>query len=256
MRVSSVGTAGPVPADYGRIAGGKRIRSAADDASGLAIAKKLERESNGLSAGADNIRDGIGAANVKDGALSTMQDSLQRIREISVKASNGLYGASEKQMMQDEVDQLLKDIEDTAAGTTFNEMRLMDGSRTDMHIASNPDGTGRKPAMENMTLKSLGLDGYNVTGDFDIGVVDAAMEKIGAARSGTGAAANVMEAAWRYNTGASLEITGSQSRIEDLDVPEAVSEQKKNKLMEDYRMGMMRKQMENNSLVLKIFGGM
>lgn len=254
MGISAVSSVGSM--NYGRIASGKRINSAADDASGLAIAKKLERQSGGLDAGASNIRDGIGVANIKDGALSTMQDSLQRIRELSIKASNGLYGDSEKQMMQDEVDQLLEDIQSTAVGTGFNEMKLMDGSMADMNIASNPDGSGMKIQMENTTLKSLGLEGYHVTGEFDISVVDKAMDKISSARSNTGAVTNAMESAYSYNTGASLELTGSQSRIEDLDIPKAVSEEKKNKLMEDYRTGMMRKQMDNNSLVLKMFGAM
>lgn len=54
----------------------------------------------------------------------------------------------------------------------------MDGSMADMDIAASADGKGLKINMENVTLKSLGLEGYNVTGKFDIGVIDAAMEKI------------------------------------------------------------------------------
>lgn len=241
---------------YGNIASGKRILTAADDAAGLSISNIMKRENNGLDAGASNIRDGIGVANIKDGALAGMQDSLQRIRELSVKASNGIYGASEKRMIQDEIDQMLQDIESTATGTRYNGMKLMDGSMADMNIASNPDGTGMKIQMENTTLKALGIDGYDVTGQFDIGVIDAAMDKISAARSSTGAVTNAMEHAYNYNTGASLELTGARSRIEDLDIPKAVSEQKKMKLLQDYRMGMMRKQMENDSLVVKMFGNM
>jgi len=241
---------------YGKIASGKRIQTAADDAAGLSIANKMKRESNGLDVSASNIMDGIGVANIKDGALGTMQESLQRIRELSIKASNGLYGDSEKRMIQDEIDQLLQDIESTAVGTRYNEMKLMDGSMADMHIASNPDGTGMKIQMENVTLKALGIDGYNVTGNFDIGDIDAAMDKISSSRSNTGAMTNAMEHAYNYNTGASLELTGSRSRMEDLDIPKAVSEQKKNKLLEDYRMGMLRKKMENDSLVVKMFGNM
>ena len=75
---------------YGKIASGRRIQSAADDAAGLAIANKLKRNSNGLDVGASNIMDGIGVANIQEGALGTMQESLQRIRELSLKASNGL----------------------------------------------------------------------------------------------------------------------------------------------------------------------
>ena len=131
--------------DYGKIASGKRINTAADDASGLAIANKMKKESNGLDVGASNIKDGIGVANIKDGAMASMQDSLQRIRELSLKASNGLYGASEKQIIQGEIDHILQGIEQTAKTTSYNEMKLLDGSMADMKIASNPDGTGMVP---------------------------------------------------------------------------------------------------------------
>ena len=259
MRISSVQNAPYVQRTnsiYGKIASGKRIQSAADDASGLAIANKLKRNSNGLDVGASNIQDGIGVANIQDGALGTMQDSLQRIRELSVKASNGLYGSDEKEMIQTEIDQLLEDIQHTAVGTQYNEMKLFDGSMADMDIATSADGKGLKINMENVTLKSLGLEGYNVTGKFDIGVIDAAMEKISAARSRTGAGTNIMEHAYNYNTGSSLDLTASRSRIEDLDVPKAVSEQKKNKLLQDYRMDMLRRKMQDGSGILRLFGGM
>lgn len=241
---------------YGKIASGKRIQSAADDAAGLSIANKMKRESNGLDVSADNIKDGIGVANIKDGALDSMQSSLHRIYELSIKASNSMYGDSEKRMIQDEVDQLLQDIESTAVGTKYNEMKLMDGSMADMHIASNPDGTGMKIQMENVTLKALGIDGYDVTGNFNIGDIESALDKISASRSATGAKTNAMEHAYNYNTGASLEMVKSRSRIEDLDMPKAISEQKKNKLMQDYRMSMLRRKMQNDSLVVKMFGVM
>ena len=126
---------------YGKIASGNRIQRAKDDAAGLAIVNKMKKESNGLDVGAANIKDGIGVANIKDGAMGTMVDSLQRIRELSIQASNGLYGESDKKMIQGEIDQLLQDVERSAVGTKYNEMKLMDGSMADMHIASNADGT-------------------------------------------------------------------------------------------------------------------
>lgn len=241
---------------YGKIASGKRIQTAADDAAGLAIANKLKKEGNGLNVGASNVQNGIGVANIQDGALGTMHDSLQRIRELSIQASNGIYTDSDKQAIQDEIDQLLMDIEQTAVGTEYNQMKLLDGSMADMHIASNPDGTGMKIQMENATLKSLGIDGYSVMGDFDIGVIDAAIEKVSASRSRIGATTNAMEHAYNYNTRASLELVSSRSRIEDLDIAKAISEQKKGKLLQDYQLGMMRKQMDNDSFVVKMFSKM
>lgn len=256
MRVSAISSISNSYSIYGKMASGKRIQTAADDAAGLAIANKLKRNNNGLDVGASNIMDGIGAANIKDGALGTMQDSLQRIRELSLKASNGLYGDDEKQMIQKEVDQLLEGIQYTATATQFNGMKLLDGSMADMDIAMNADGTGLKIQMENVSLKSLGLDGYNVTGDFDIGAIDNAMKKISEARTSTGAYTNAMEHAYNYNTGASYNLLSARSRIEDLDVPKAVSEQQKQKLMGDYQMGMLRKKMQNDTLITRMFGSM
>ena len=253
MRISSMSNPNSI---YGKIASGKRIQTAADDAAGLAISNKLKRNENGLDVGASNIMDGIGVANIKDGALGTMQDSLQRIRELSIKASNGLYGDSEKQMIQKEVDQLLEGIQYTATATQFNDMKLLDGSMADMDIVSNPDGTGMKIQMENMSLKALGIDGYNITGEFDISVIDAAMDKISSARSSTGASTNAMEHAYNYNTWASYNLLSARSRIEDLDIPKAVSDMKKNKLLQDYHTGMLRKKMQNDSLITRMFGSM
>ena len=126
----------------------------------------------------------------------------------------------------------------------------------DMDIVSNPDGTGMKIQMENMSLKALGIDGYNITGEFDISVIDAAMDKISSARSSTGASTNAMEHAYNYNTGASYTLLSARSRIEDLDIPKAVSDMKKNKLLQDYHMGMLRKKMQNDSLITRMFGSM
>ncbi len=239
--------------DYGKIASGKRINTAADDASGLAIANKMKKESNGLDVGASNIKDGIGVANIKDGAMASMQDSLQRIRELSLKASNGLYGASEKQIIQGEIDHILQGIEQTAKTTSYNEMKLLDGSMADMKIASNPDGTGMKIQMENVTLKALGIDGYNVTGNFDITKIDDAIKTLNESRSKTGAITNSMEHAYKSNTLTSLELTRSRSRIEDLDMPKAISEQKKEEILKEYSLGILRKKMEDGNNILKLF---
>lgn len=239
---------------HGKIASGKRINRASDDAAGLAIAQKILKENRGLDTGASNIRDGISVANVADGAMSTMTDSLQRIKELGIQASNGFYSDSDRKMIQSEVDHLLQDVQRTAVGTRFNEMSLLDGSKADMNIAANADGTGLKIGMENVTLKSLGINGFDVTKNFDLSDIDAAIEKVSAARGRTGAITNSLEHAYNSNRVTSENLTASRSRIEDLDIPKAVSERQKNKLLQDYRMGMMRKKMQDDSVVLKLFG--
>ena len=164
--------------DYAKIASGKKINSAADGASELAIATKLETQSQAQDVGAANAKDGQSVLNIADGALSGVQDYLQRIREISVKALNGTNSASDLGAMQKEVDSLLQGIQSTAKGTEYNTMKLLDGSMADMDIATNPDGSGMKIGLANSTLEALGIDGYNVTGSFDLGSIDNALDMV------------------------------------------------------------------------------
>ena len=238
--------------DYAKIASGKKINSAADGASELAIATKLETQSQAQNVGAANAKDGQSVLNIADGALSGVQDYLQRIREISVKALNGTNSASDLGAMQKEVDSLLQGIQSTAKGTEYNTMKLLDGSMADMDIATNPDGSGMKIGLANSTLEALGIDGYNVTGSFDLGSIDNALDMVSESRSKIGASTNALEYAYQYNKDASLQQTSAQSRLEDLDVPEAVSDMKKNDLLEQYKNAMLKKQMDEESLVSKL----
>ncbi len=241
------GVTSGVSTDYGQIASGKRINSAADDASGLAIAEKMESQSNGLDVGAANAQSGIDALNIADGALGGINDYLQRIYELSVKASNGLNSGGDLRSMQKEVDQLMQGITETASNTEYNTLKLIDGSMADMGLATNPDGTGQSIKMANATLESLGIDGYDLTGDFDINRITSAMDKVNEARSAGGATTNALEYAIDYNKYASQNTTAAQSRIEDLDIPKAVSEQKKNEVLDEYQMMMQKRKMEEES---------
>ncbi len=232
---------------YGKIASGKRINSAADDASGLTIAKKLEEQSTGLTAGASNAKSGIGVLNIADGALGSIGDSLQRIHELSVKASNSaIYSASDIGSMQEEISGLLKEIQGVAKGTEYNQMKLLDGSMADMQLATNPDGTGQSIKMQNATLEALGIDGYDVTGKFDINRITNALDMVNKSRSEIGASTNALESAYNYNAYASQNTTAAQSGIEDLDIAQAISEQKKNTLLDSYQNMMQKQQMEEN----------
>lgn len=249
--MNSIGRVG-AGADYGQIASGKRINSAADDAAGLAIAEKLESQSNGLKTGAQNAEAGKNALNIADGAMGGITDYLQRIKELSVKASNGLNSSADLKAIQKEIDQNLAGIQDIAKGTEYNTMKLLDGSKADMELATNPDGSGMKIQMANSTLEALGIDGYNVTGKFDMSKIDNALKMVSESRSTIGASINGLEYASSYGQNAALQQTSAQSRLEDLDIPKAVTEMKKNKVLEEYKNVMMKKKMEEESLVTKI----
>ena len=238
---------------YPKLSSGKRINKAADDASGLAIGQKMRRQENGLTVGAQNVQDSMGALNVADGAMDGMMDYLQRIRELGLRAMNGLYSDSDKASIQTEIDQLKDGIQKLAKNTSFNEQTLLDGSMADMHIASNPDGSGMEIGLENTTLEALGIADFDVTGKFDLSVIDKAMDKIAGARSNAGAMTNRLEHTYNYNMAASEEMTRSRSRIEDLDMPVAISEKKKQDLLMQYQNLMLRNKMNQKGMVMRLF---
>ena len=232
---------------YQQLASGKRINSAADDAAGLAIAEKLETQSNGYDVGKNNAATSQNMINVAEGALGSITDSLQRIRELSVQASNSaIYGDSELNAIQGEIEQLKQGISDVAKNTTFNSMNLLDGSMTGSNIATNPDGSGMKVDMPNATLEALGIKDFDVTGDFDISVIDKALEKVTSQRSELGATTNRLDSAMNFNSYASYNLTASKSNIEDLDIAKAVSEKEKNRILEQYKLMLMKKQISSS----------
>ena len=252
--MSSMSVTNGVRNIYSQLSSGKRINRAADDAAGLAIAQKMKREETGLSVGAQNTKDGMGALNVADGAMDGMMDHLQRIRELGLRAMNGTYSASDREYFQSEIDQLKDGIQQIAKNTTFNEQKLLDGSMADMHLATNPNGGGIEIGMENSTLEALGIADFDVTsGNFDLGAIDAAMNKLSSQRSSVGAYTNRLEHTYNYNTNAHEQQLSARSRIEDLDMPQAISEKKKQDLLDEYKNLMLKSHLNQRSNVLRLF---
>ena len=240
--------------NYGEIASGKAINKAADGASELAIGKKLEAEERGLNQGAENINEAKDSLKIADGALDQITDYLQRIRELSVKAMNGLNSDDEKEAIQTEISGLMEGIEEIAKDTQYNEKNLLDGSFATMEVASNPDGKGMSIKMDNATLSALGIDGYDVTKpDFDITKIDNALEKITSDRSEIGSQTNALEYAYKSNLNTAENVLASRSKMEDLDIGKAVTEQKKNEVINEYQTLLLKKKEEEDSMVTKLF---
>ena len=251
--MSSMSVTNGIYNSYSHISSGRRISTAADDAAGLAIGQKMQKEERGLNVGAQNAREGMGALNVADGALGGVMDSLQRIRDLALRSMNGLASASDKQYYQNEIDQLKEGIQSMSKTTSLNEQKLLDGSMADMHLATNPDGSGMRIGMANSTLEALGIADFNVTGKFSLDDIDNAISRVSSQRSSLGASTNRLEHAYNYNMGASLEQLSSRSRIEDLDMPKAISDKQKEDLLSQYRNLMLKKQINDDSMVLKLF---
>ena len=113
-----------------RLSSGLRINSAKDDAAGLAISTRFQAQISGLNVAQRNANDGISLAQTAEGALGSVTDSLQRIRELSVQSANATNSASDRQALQEEVGQLVSEIERIATTTEFNNTKLLNGNFT------------------------------------------------------------------------------------------------------------------------------
>jgi flagellin len=113
-----------------RLSSGLRINSARDDAAGLAISERFSAQIRGLNVAARNANDGVSLSQTAEGALGEVANNLQRIRELSVQASNATNSQSDRNALQAEVSQLLSEIDRVANQTQFNGVSLLNGSFT------------------------------------------------------------------------------------------------------------------------------
>lgn len=230
---------------YSSIASGVSLQSAADGAAELAIAEVAETQVNSYDVGNNNVQSAQSVLNIEDAALESITDYLQQIRELSLQASNDTLSASDKQAIQEEINQLKEGIEDVANTTNYNGISLLDGSEDDLKLATDGNGSTAAVSTYNSTLEALGIADYDVTGDFDISTIDDALDTVSSMRSETGATFNSMSHIYAYNSMASYNQSRVLSQLEDTDYSEAVSEMKKQAVLDTYRLMMQKKQQED-----------
>ena len=110
-----------------KLSSGYRINRAADDAAGLAISEKMRKQIRGLERASANAEDGISCVQTAEGAMNEVQDMLQRMNELCVQAANGTNSVTDRQYIQDEIDQLISEVDRVAETTKFNEIYLLKG---------------------------------------------------------------------------------------------------------------------------------
>jgi flagellin len=149
-----------------RLSSGLRINSAADDAAGLAISDRMTAQINGLNQAAQNANDGISLAQTADGALSSVSDDLQRMRELAVESANATNSPSDRAALQQEVSQLETEIDRVATQTQFNGINLLDGSFTgqQFQVGANAGQTVTIASIASARSSALGVyQGFNLT---------------------------------------------------------------------------------------------
>lgn len=229
---------------YSKISSGKAIQSASDGAAELAIIQGQTSQINGYNAATESMKTGKDVLNVADSALGQLTENLHRMKELAIQASNGILTNSDKQSIQDEIEQIKQSISGIASNTEFNTKKLLDGSNGEMQIPTDGNGHFTSISTGNTTLKALGLADFDVTKDFDLQDIDDALSIVNKTRGSIGAQSNALDYAISYSSTAIENLTKAKSTLEDLDMPKAISEQKKEEALHLYQIMMQKKQQE------------
>ena len=150
-----------------RLSSGLRINSAKDDAAGLAIADRMTAQVRGLTQAARNANDGISLAQTAEGALGTIGDNLQRIRELAVQSRNATNSATDRAALNTEAQQLKQEIDRVATTTAFNGVKLLNGTFTNQafQVGANVGETITVSGITNAQTANLGAYSFaQVTG--------------------------------------------------------------------------------------------
>ncbi|HCD1275121.1 TPA: flagellin FliC [Citrobacter amalonaticus] len=199
-----------------RLSSGLRINSAKDDAAGQAIANRFTSNIKGLTQASRNANDGISIAQTTEGALSEINNNLQRVRELSVQAANGSNSQSDLDSIQAEITQRLSEIDRVSGQTQFNGVKVLaNDSKLTIQVGANDNETITLDLKE-ITSDTLGLSGFRVTGDKAV-TADQLVKDFGATGTmsyslgGTGYDVDVVSGSVTTTTGSNAVYVGANS---------------------------------------------
>jgi len=203
-----------------RLSSGYRINRAADDAAGLAISEKMRAQIRGLAQNQRNIGDGVSLVQTAEGALSTVHNMLQRVRELAVQYKNGTLSATNQSAIQSEVNQLASEIERIGQTTQFNGICLLNSASTTVsfQVGAN-DGEVISVGMISLG-QTVGSNFSSLTtsGTTDISEIDAAIDAVSSQRAALGAVQNRLEYSLDNVSIYQENLVSAESRIRDVDM--------------------------------------
>lgn len=209
---------------------GKRINSAADDAAGMGISEKYKQSIKAYGKAAGNAGEGVAMLGVAEGTLGTIHDILQRMRELSVQASNDTNTAANRTAMQNEFDALASELDRIAATTEFNGNNIFSAATTNVTLHIGAYTTGNDDISVNFTgtnTTTLAVNALSLTNQATAHTamtsIATAIDTISATRASLGAIQNRLEYTIT-NLNVAIEKTGAaNSQIMDADIPSVVT---------------------------------
>jgi flagellin len=264
--------------DMEKLSSGYRINRAGDDASGLAVSEKMRAQVRGLTMAGQNAQNAISFIQTAEGYLQESQDILQRLRELAVQASNGIYSSEDRMQIQVEVSQMVDEINRIASHAQFNGMNMLTGRFAKatgenvvtasmwLHIGANMDQRVQV-IIGTMTAQGLGVQGANGRpssatfislsspdrANAAIGVLDHALRLVNKQRADLGAYQNRLEYAMKGLSIGAENLQAAESLIRDTDMASQMVEFVKDQILVQSATAMLAQANTKPQSVLQLF---
>jgi flagellin len=238
--------------DMEKLSSGMKINRAGDDASGLAVSEKMRSQIRGLNQASQNASNAISFIQATEGYLQNTTDIVQRLRELAVQSSNGIYSSEDRMQIQVEVSQLVAEVDRIANSAQFNNMNMLTGRFAEQtgenvvtasmwfHVGANMDQR-MSAFIGTMTASALGLRSVGSEeilslaapddANASIGVLDEALKKINKQRADLGAYQNRLDFTVKGIDIAAENLQAAESRIRDTDMASQMVEFTKNQIL-------------------------
>ena len=259
--------------DMERLSSGERITRAGDDASGLAVSEKMRSQIRGLNQASRNASDGISFIQTTEGYLQETTDILQRIRELAIQSSNGIYSSEDRMQIQVEISALVSEVDRVASSAQFNGMNMLTGRFAQstgenvvtasmwFHIGANMDQR-MQVFIGTMSASSLGLRELGTEEKLSlatpedanraIGTIDEGLKKINKQRADLGAYQNRLEMSVKGLDIGAENLQASESRIRDTDMASQMVEFTKNSVLQQAGTAMLAQANSQSQNVLSL----
>ena len=245
-----------------RLSSGKRINSAADDAAGLFITKRLDGEIQGLNQAVRNAADAQAYLAVTEGALEEVHTILLRMRELAVQASNGTYTAQDRAALAAEVTDLQTEINRVASDTTFNNLVVLDGTAS-TGITFQIGADNSQNMAVTVARTTISAQGINISTALQlttqagatayIATLDNAISTVSTRRGTYAAAMNRLDHAIANMQNVATNLSMAKGRVEDADFAAETSNLSRVQVLQQASMAMLAQANASKQNILSLF---
>lgn len=226
-----------------RLSSGLRINSAKDDAAGLAVRELMRADIAVLKQGARNAQDGISLLQTMEGAMSTIDNILVRMKQLAEQASTESYSSAQRSLMNQEFDEISGEIERIATSTEFNGINMLNSATGSVTITFGDSSDNISVDMTDVSESGLGIDSLNIStaasAQAALSTLDSAISTKDTARARFGYKMNRLESTIEVLNIQSENLAASESRISDVDVATEMAKLTRNQVLSQAGVSML-----------------